>query len=97
MSHFTQGTKKTSSSGWVGFGVFAIIGGLLFCLTGIGVIIGVPAIIVGVVMIFNRHTIEGECPYCGHKLMTTPNTPGIDCQACKKRILVKGDQFHTVD
>jgi len=43
-------------------------------------------------------SVVGNCPHCGHKdISIAPKTPGFNCPACNKRIIYRGDEFHTVD
>ncbi len=89
--------KHGCAGGCIGafFGLGFISIGLLLSLTGIGAIIGIPMILIGLVMPFSvggftglmgMITKKGNCPYCNFAITVTP-MPGIDCPACKKRIL----------
>ena len=38
----------------------------------------------------------GKCPYCGEDLSGIPQSNGLTCKTCEKRILVKDDRFHKI-
>lgn len=88
-------------AGW-GCGIWLIIIGVVLCFTGIGAIIGVPLIIAGLLAfiigpIMGLAQIKGPCPYCGSKVRATKTQPGVDCPACKKRIVIRDNMFFRVD
>ncbi|PCH65999.1 MAG: hypothetical protein COC01_09020 [Bacteroidetes bacterium] len=83
------------------------IGGLL-CLTGFLAPLGIVFIICGFGMMVMGATvipflaslfgisIKGKCPYCSHEVIASNINKGITCDACQKRIIIKGDKFHTI-
>lgn len=83
-------------------GLVCFIIGLMFCLTIIGLLIGVPvllggiyAIIFGIVLFLPRST--GTCPLCGNAFTTFRTTKGIDCQACKERLVRQEGYFEIIN
>jgi len=46
--------------------------------------------------------IKGKCPYCGFEITTTTKDNGVDrggveCPACKRQALLRGECFHRSD
>lgn len=75
--------------------------GLLLCLTGIGLVLGVPFILAGLVSPVmgllkgaaakRIQRCRGNCPWCAYTV--TGSAPGFNCPACRNRILVRGNVF----
>lgn len=93
--------KKTSSDreGYVVFGgslFFAMLMGsvgILFCVTVIGAIIGIPMIVIAAGMLGGGSARvapkwTGQCPACSKDCTALLGTVGFDCPACKKRIVI---------
>jgi DNA-directed RNA polymerase subunit RPC12/RpoP len=102
----TQNDKvKGAASGFAGGGCIAIIFGvvgLILCCTGIGAIIGIPLIFGAIFAPFlgagmGLSTIKGPCPFCGYQLTAQPTDPGINCPACKKRVVIRDKKFIGVE
>lgn len=77
------------------------LGGIL-CLTGIGAIIGIPLILGGLLAPFlapllGLSNIKGQCPYCGSDVLVSSREPGVNCRACKKRIVIRDKKFFRVE
>lgn len=94
--------------GFMGFGCgfWLVIFGVLLSLTGIGAIIGIPLIIMGLSLpivsaMFGLVTgslmLKGKCPYCDSNITVANITGGIDCPACKKRLLMRNKKFVNVN
>ena len=88
----------------LGFGgTTMLLTGLIVCLIPVvGLFIGIPLILIAVVMLvgaplgyFGKRLI-GPCPYCDHNLATTMDAIGIDCPACKQRVLIRNHKFFTL-
>lgn len=84
-----------------GVGCLIPLGILLSC-TGIGAIIGIPMILGGFLAPFMRSisglsAITGKCPYCSHEIITKSSKAGINCDACKKRIVIRNKRFIKVE
>ena len=82
--------------------VLFIIAGSIFCATGIGAIIGIPLILGGIAAPFlapfiGRSLIKGQCPYCGSDVSILGSSPGVNCSACKKRIVIRDKKFFRVE
>ena len=87
----TQGSVKSSAMGW------CIIIGIGLCFTGVGLPFGIVMIIFSI--LFGRKTFkcrEGDCPYCGSRNTLPLSIIGTNCPACKKRFLLKENQFVVV-
>jgi DNA-directed RNA polymerase subunit RPC12/RpoP len=81
----------------LGFAGVQLLGAIL-CLTVVGAVIGIPLWIGGYRQ--QRRVLKaglrGPCPYCGSSVTASSLMPGVKCLACKKRIVVKGNQFVAV-
>jgi len=80
------------------FGVVAapvlIIAGGMICLTGLGVFLGVPLIVLGVCApligpVLGMNAQHGECPWCSAKIGSLSLFDQFSCPACSKRIVVR--------
>jgi DNA-directed RNA polymerase subunit RPC12/RpoP len=96
-SGFSAGCLGGGAAGGCFIGV-----GVLLCFTGIGAIVGVPIILMGLLAPFlgsliGLGSIKGPCPYCGSSVTSTIGQVGVDCPACKKRIVIKDKKFFQVD
>jgi DNA-directed RNA polymerase subunit RPC12/RpoP len=97
MLKFLRGTI----GGLVG-GLLLIILGVALCFTGIGAIIGLPLLFFGAVAILSGplsafFQIRGACPYCGSEVLALSTKPGVTCEACKNRIVIRNKQFIKVN
>ncbi len=110
------GTVNVAAIAGLGaFGAFYGIGagglmigiGLLLCFTVIGMIVGLPLIIGGIIVAVaagpwvalrvrsdERAKMWGACPYCGQALSLIG--VGAACPACGQRIISRGGFFMTV-
>jgi DNA-directed RNA polymerase subunit RPC12/RpoP len=94
------GVATGALGGLVGSGCLVIVG-ILLTLTGIGALIGIPLILLGLAMPFvggalGLSAIKGPCPYCGHAIHTDSTKLGLDCPACKQRIVIKDKKFYRI-
>jgi len=80
------------------FGVIAapvlIIVGTMICLTGLGVFLGVPLIVAGVLApligpIMGVNAMQGECPWCSAEVSGVGIFDRFSCPTCGKHILMK--------
>jgi DNA-directed RNA polymerase subunit RPC12/RpoP len=80
------------------FGLIAapalIISGGMICLTGLGIFLGVPLIILGVLSpllgpVLGLNQERGECPWCSAKIGSVALFDRFSCPACSKRIVVR--------
>jgi uncharacterized Zn finger protein (UPF0148 family) len=81
-----------------GKGVVVIAVGILLCLTGIGAVVGVPLILFGLLSPFigallGWTGLKGQCPWCAAPITSPAGAQGIDCPACKKRIVIRDRRF----
>jgi len=73
--------------------VFIISGGMI-CLTGLGIFLGVPLIVLGVLSpllgpLLGLNAPRGECPWCNAQIKSVVIFDRFSCPACSKRIVVK--------
>ena len=80
--------------------------GIFLCFTVIGVIIGLPLILAGIVMIFvgpifgfaigSHKKLRAQCPFCDLLLdvpMGAIKQGWVDCCGCQSRILIVNNQL----
>ena len=87
---------------WWGISGCLIFLGILLCITGIGIIIGYPLIIVGLIVPFfgplkGLGALQGECPWCRTQVTSHIALQEVTCPACKKRIVIKDKRFIKVE
>jgi DNA-directed RNA polymerase subunit RPC12/RpoP len=73
--------------------VLIIFGGMI-CLTGLGIILGIPMIIAGVCApligsLMGLNALRGECPWCGANVSGVGLFDRFSCPACSRRIVVR--------
>lgn len=73
------------------FLVFAAPGFLI--IPFIGWIISAILLLIAVGALLQLPQYKGNCPYCSSEVTAGLQSPGVDCPACKKRILVKEERF----
>lgn len=80
------------------FGLIAapplIIAGGMICLTGLGVFLGVPLVIAGVLApligsVVGVNALHGACPWCGAKVSGVGIFDKFSCPTCGQRIVMK--------
>ena len=86
------------------FATNILVGVVLF---GVGILflfcfwpVGVVCMLAGIIAPFYGMavgTLRGPCPYCGHEVFVGADRPGVNCPACKKRIVVRDRVFVRVD
>ncbi|MHB9070956.1 MAG: hypothetical protein ACYC54_11390 [Sedimentisphaerales bacterium] len=96
-----QGTVTGCASALVPSGCLISLGAIL-CFTGIGAIIGIPLIIIALLAPFFGGLLglgarKCKCPWCETQISSFMTSKGIDCPACKKRIVIKGKKFIKVE
>ena len=96
-----EGAALGCLAGWGVSGCLIPVG-IILCFTGIGAIIGVPLILVGLFAmiigpLMGLGELKGECPWCGTKVTSPTASQGIDCPACKKRIVIKDKRFVRIE
>lgn len=82
-------------------GVLLVSGGMLESLTGVGIVIGVPTLIVGAVILilsFANTTWEGQCPYCRGRLKVPAQSAPFPCGSCRRKLVLdcSAQQFQAV-
>jgi DNA-directed RNA polymerase subunit RPC12/RpoP len=73
--------------GALGFLVIPVIGWII---SAILVFAALGALIQG-------QKYEGNCPYCSTKVSASLDSLGVNCPACKRRILIKEERFWKID
>jgi DNA-directed RNA polymerase subunit RPC12/RpoP len=96
-----KGAMEGCNFGCGAAGFVIIVGGLLTA-TGIGAIIGIPLIIVGFILPFlttfmGYGGLKGKCPWCETEIENPYPLSGMDCPACKKRIVIRGNKFVKIE
>jgi len=80
------------------FGLIAapalIIAGGMICLTGLGVFLGVPLIVLGVCAplagpLMGVNALNGECPWCGAEVSGAGIFDRFSCPTCSQRIVMR--------
>lgn len=89
----------------IALGLVLFIAGLIISLTvgqgtSIGLIFGVPLLVIGLIIpmltmrdLFKTNEIKEPCPNCGATIRTSDATLQLRCQSCQKVINVRDDQF----
>lgn len=72
-----------------------VIAGTMICLTGWGIFIGLPMIVLGIFAplagpLFGMGEHAGKCPSCGTKVISKADGQIHHCPACDKEFSVKG-------
>ena len=91
----------------IGVGLVLFVAGLIVSLTlgegtGVGLLLGVPLMMAGVILplfmmrqnFTGGHSIEAPCPSCGAGIKTTDGTYKLECPSCHKIILVRDAKLH---
>ena len=70
-----------------------IIAGVMICLTGWGLFLGVPVIILGIFAplagpIFGMGEAKAKCPSCGTRVVTVADGRAHHCPACSREFAV---------
>ena len=96
---------KAASTGCMGWALMMV--GFFGMVTVVGIIPGILMIIVGCYMCFKNFRIPkieqvfkdvyvGKCPDCGYNLSFDGPAIGHDCPACKKRFVIHGNRFVSI-
>ncbi len=75
-----------------------IVTGAMLCLTGLGVFLGAPLIVGGVIAplvgpMVGMNSLRGNCPWCGAGVSSLNAKGSFECEACRKRVAVKDHKF----
>lgn len=76
-----------------------IIVGTMLTITGIGIIVGIPLIILGVLApllgsVIGLNELKGKCPWCGTKIASIVNhTQDFACPACSQMIAIRNREM----
>jgi len=89
------------SASWITAATLILVG-ILLSATVIGLVVGVPLIIVGLLTPFfgpliGFGAIKGPCPYCGTLLGAHRMNAGVTCRGCKKRLVIRDKKFILVE
>ncbi len=73
--------------------VLILVGGMI-CLTGLGVVLGLPMIVAGVCApligsLMGLNALRGKCPWCAAKVSGVGLFDRFSCPACGKRIAMR--------
>ena len=83
--------------GLVAAPVLIIYGGMI-CLTGLGIFLGVPMIIAGILApligpVLGLNAMKGVCPWCGKDVGSVALFDRFSCPACSKRIVARKQEL----
>jgi DNA-directed RNA polymerase subunit RPC12/RpoP len=75
-----------------------IIVGTMLCLTGLGIFLGVPLIIGGILAplagpLVGFGSLKGKCPSCGTAVSSLNSKGSFECEACHQRIVIRDQKF----
>ena len=75
-----------------------IIVGAMLCLTGLGIFLGVPLIIGGILAplagpLVGFGSLKGKCPSCGTAVSSLNSKGSFECEACHQRIVIRDQKF----
>jgi hypothetical protein len=91
--------------GGLAYGLIAapilIIAGMMICLTGWGIFLGIPVVILGVLAplagpLFGMSEHTAQCPECGTKVVTLADGKMHACPACSAQFGVDEHEGHAV-
>lgn len=93
---YVLGAAFDGANGWL------LLVGLLMCWNPIGWILLSLSIVWGILKSLGaienaRNLVSVCCPYCGHCFQDDNLDSGVDCPACKKRIVVHGKTYLRVE
>lgn len=81
---------------FVGVLIFGVGFLLLFCFWPVGVLFMLAGLVTPLASLTDDW-LRGPCPYCGHEVRVSAVQPGVNCSACKKRIVVRDRDFVRID
>jgi len=92
------GTEIINMSGGCLGTILLVIGGIALSATGIGALIGIPMIIKGVILPFQKIPhLKGSCPWCSNEIISNIKNKATTCGVCKKRVLIQDNQFVKIE
>jgi predicted amidophosphoribosyltransferase len=79
-----------------------IIYGIMICLLGPPMVLGIPLIVLGVLAPFVGpylaiNAVRGKCPWCGAKIASVGPITAFYCHACSKPIVVRDRELKRVE
>lgn len=79
--------------GFIAAPVLIIYGGMI-CLTGLGIFLGIPMIVAGILApvigsVMGLNSMHGVCPWCGTKVSGVGIFDRFSCPACSQKIVVR--------
>ena len=93
----------------IALGLILFIAGLIISLTlsqgnSIGLIFGIPLLVMGLVLpllmmrdVLKHNEISGPCPYCSASIKTSDATIRLNCPACNRVIVVRDEKLEAAD
>lgn len=106
------GRKFDSAYGFsfsIAIGLILFIAGLIISLTlgqgnTIGLIFGIPLLLIGLVLplfmmrdVFKHNEVSGPCPYCSAPIKTSDATLRLNCPACNRVIVVRDEKLQAAE
>ena len=90
-------------------GLILFIAGLIISLTlgqgnSIGLIFGIPLLVIGLVLplfmmrdVLKHNEVSGACPYCAAPIKTSDATIRLNCPACNRVIVVRDEKLEAAE
>ena len=100
--------SKAETDNWVtSLCLILVFGGALVSATFFGMVIGVPALVAGLVLgalrlaglnpfasyLSKKTKLEGPCPYCKNPIVLLSSKASLTCGRCRQEVVVRGDDF----
>jgi len=75
-----------------------IIAGAMICLTGLGIVLGIPLIVAGVLApligpMMGVNALRGQCPWCGAEVSGVGIFDKFSCPTCGEHIVMKKQEL----
>lgn len=93
----------------IALGLILFIAGLIISLTlgqgsSIGLIFGIPLVVIGLVLplfmmrdVLKHNDVNGVCPYCSTPIKTSDAMIRLNCPACNKVVVVRDEKLEALD
>ena len=107
-----SGRKFDSAYGFsfiIALGLILFIAGLIISLTlgegnSIGLIFGIPLLVIGLVLplfmmrdVLKHNEVSGLCPYCSAPIKTSDAMIRLNCPTCNRVIVVRDEKLEAAD
>lgn len=108
MPRSTQ-TQSEAKNGLNTHIIAGILVGIVGVYIGYNMIIDYSSILLGVIFIIvgilspvlgysmGQNQISGNCPYCGHNLLSYKTSQSTKCKACRQRVIIRDNRYWTIN